>query len=112
VRFDPSNAALSIDQLPARSFPKTTAIPWLLLEAKRDEGAGQFHRVTYIQGVNTTGGTAPATTPGQVCEEIRVHYTAEYYFYREALIKPSLRASALESTQARQEVDLPVSPGN
>jgi hypothetical protein len=64
--------------------PDPNAIPWLLLEAKSAEGPGIFARVTYIQRVNTTGGTAPtegcdAEHAGQ---EVRVPYTADYFFYR------------------------------
>lgn len=65
-----------------RATPDPNAIPWLLLRAVSNEGHGTFARVTYIQRVNTTGGKAPAapgTTPG---EEVRVPYTADYYFYR------------------------------
>jgi hypothetical protein len=58
------------------------AIPWLLLGAISSDGPGIFHRVTYIQRVNTMGGIAP-TAPGAVTgQEARVFYTAEYYFYR------------------------------
>ena len=61
-----------------------TAIPWLLLNAVSHDGNGIFDSVTYIQRVNTTGGKAPSTgcdasNPGA---EVRVPYTAEYYFYR------------------------------
>jgi hypothetical protein len=66
-----------------RSTPDPASIPWLLLEAVDSEGPGIFHGVTYIQRVNTVGGTAPAYPgdfPGDVA---RVPYTAEYYFYRE-----------------------------
>ena len=59
-----------------------TAIPWLLLRAVSTAGPGIFHRVTYIQRVNTTGGTAP-TTPGTAAgARVEVPYTAEYIFYR------------------------------
>lgn len=56
-------------------------IPWLLLDARRTEGPGIFHRVAFIQRVNTVGGRAPAGAgaPGEVRN---VPYTAEYYFYR------------------------------
>ncbi len=65
------------------SSPAANAIPWLLLQAVSAEGPGIFHRVTYIQRVNTTGGTAP-TTPGSVAgTRVEVPYTAEYVFYRE-----------------------------
>lgn len=60
-----------------------TAIPWLLLRAVSSEGPGIFHRITYIQRVNTTGGLAP-TTPGAAAgARVGVEYTAEYVFYRE-----------------------------
>jgi hypothetical protein len=59
-----------------------TAIPWLLLRAVSTEGPGIFHRVTYIQRVNTTGGTAPATPGIGSGSRVEVPYTAEYVFYR------------------------------
>jgi hypothetical protein len=61
----------------------SNAIPWLLLGAKQNEGAGVFSKVTSIQRVNTVGGKPP--TGGcdgtSVGKEIRVPYTATYYFY-------------------------------
>jgi len=60
-----------------------TAIPWLLLRAVSSEGPGIFHRVTYIQRVNTTGGLAPTTPGSAVGAQVGVPYTAEYLFYRE-----------------------------
>ena len=64
------------------SSPAAGAIPWLLLRAVSTEGPGIFARVTYIQRVNTTGGTAPGT-PGSVAgTRVGVPYTAEYVFYR------------------------------
>lgn len=64
--------------------PNASAIPYLKLEAVSSEGPGVFDGVTFIQRVNTTGGTAPATPGTFVGEEARVPYTAEYYFYRAA----------------------------
>jgi Protein of unknown function (DUF3455) len=62
--------------------PDSSAIEWLILQSVSPTGPGIFHRVTYIQRVNTTGGLAP-TTPGSSIDELReVPYTAEYYFYR------------------------------
>jgi len=60
------------------------AIPWLLLQTVSAEGPGIFHRVTYIQRVNTTGGLAPTTgnDAAHLGQEVRVPYTAEYFFYR------------------------------
>ena len=64
--------------------PDANSIPWLLLEAVSTEGPGVFDGVTFIQRVNTTGGTAPAAPGSFVGEEARVPYTTEYYFYRAA----------------------------
>lgn len=62
--------------------PDPTAIAWLLLEKVSTSGSGIFSSVTYIQRVNTAGGTVP-TAPGLVVGEVKeVPYTAEYYFYR------------------------------
>src|SRR3954451_6745447 len=52
-----------------RCTPDPNAIPWLLLKATGSEGPGIFHRVTFIQRVNTVGGTAP-TNPGHVVGEV------------------------------------------
>ena len=64
--------------------PNPSAIPWLKLEAVTTEGPGIFNGVTFVQRVNTTGGTAPAAPGSFVGEEVRVPYTAEYFFYRAA----------------------------
>ena len=59
------------------------AIPWLLLRASSNEGAGALTGVNYIQRVDTVGGVAPssgcdATHAGA---EARVSYSANYDFY-------------------------------
>ena len=61
--------------------PDPNAIEWLLLKQTEVSGSGIFGRVSFIQRTNTTGGMAPAEL-GQL-NELRVPYTAEYYFYRE-----------------------------
>lgn len=63
--------------------PDSNAIPWLLLSAKFNEGNGVFSQVTYIHRLNTSGGQAPAEgcDRSTVDAEIRVDYTADYYFY-------------------------------
>jgi hypothetical protein len=66
-----------------RATPDVNSIPWLLLKAVDSDGPGIFHRVTYIQRVNTVGGIAPASPGDYVGEEVRVPYSADYYFYRE-----------------------------
>jgi len=64
--------------------PNASAIAWLKLGTVSTEGPGIFDGVTFVQRVNTTGGTAPAAPGSFVGEETRVPYTAEYYFYRPA----------------------------
>ena len=64
-----------------RCTPDPNAVPWLLLSAVAN-GPGLFHRVTYIQRLNTVGGLAPAAPGSSVGQEARVPYTTEYLFYR------------------------------
>ena len=65
-----------------RCTPDANAIPWLLLGALSSEGPGIYHRVAFIQRVNTVGGLAPSMAGSVVGEVTRVPYTTEYYFYR------------------------------
>jgi hypothetical protein len=59
------------------------SIPWLLLDAKSNFGTGTFARVGAIQRVVTHGGKAPAEgcDSARVGSELRVPYTADYFFY-------------------------------
>jgi hypothetical protein len=65
-----------------RCTPDPASIPWLSLAAVPTEGPGVFHRVSFIQRVNTVGGNAPSAPGSFVGEEARVPYTTEYLFYR------------------------------
>lgn len=62
--------------------PSAGAIPWLLLDAKA-QGKGLFAGVTKIQRLETNGGRAPegCCDASGCCKEVRVPYTATYYFY-------------------------------
>ncbi len=64
--------------------PTASAIPWLLLAAKTNGGAGVFGGAKSIQRLSTTGGLAPADacTAANIHQSARVPYTAVYYFYR------------------------------
>jgi hypothetical protein len=62
--------------------PSPGAIPWLRLFTTQAPARGRFARVTFIQRINTVGGTMPATPGTIVGEEARVPYTAEYLFFR------------------------------
>jgi hypothetical protein len=82
--WESNSGSKVVGQRIAGCTPDATAIPWLLLQAVTTEGPGIFHRVTYVQRVNTVGGLAP-TAPGTVAgEEAQVPYAAEYFFYRAA----------------------------
>lgn len=63
--------------------PDATAIPWLLLKAKSNDGKGIFASTQSIQRVNTEGGKAPAAgcAAAETGKELRVPYKASYYFY-------------------------------
>lgn len=65
-----------------RCKPDPAAIDWLLLAAVSSQGPGIFHRVTFIQRLNTAGGTAPSQPGTHIGEEARVPYTTEYFFYQ------------------------------
>ena len=62
--------------------PQPGTIPWLKLKAVSSGGPGIFSGVTFIQRVNTVGGTAPAAPGAFVGAEARVPYAADYFFYR------------------------------
>jgi len=61
------------------------AIPQLLLKAvshDADGGPGVFSNVTFVQRLDTVDGAAPAScTANDLGHELRVPYTATYYFY-------------------------------
>ena len=59
-------------------------IPWLLLAATPSGSDGKFAGVTSIQRVATQGGIEPkeACDASKVDQEVRVPYTANYYFYK------------------------------
>ncbi len=63
--------------------PRPGAVPWLLLRAKENRGAGRFARVAYIQRVNTIGGMAPAggCDRSHAGNDVAIDYQADYYFY-------------------------------
>jgi hypothetical protein len=64
--------------------PTNTAIPWLLVRANRHTGTGLFSAVTFVQRVGTVGGKVPAASTcdeAGVAAEIRVEYSADYFFF-------------------------------
>lgn len=83
------NKLASINAGTDPSCPTSGAIPCLLLQAigsQTGPTGGKFMTVTtYIQRLNTTGGSAPATgcaLSTDVSSQVLVPYTADYYFYK------------------------------
>jgi hypothetical protein len=66
--------------------PGDTSIPWLLLKAVQNDGAGALTPVRAIQRVDTVGGKAPTAGCDVSTQEAeaRVRYEANYYFYVDA----------------------------
>jgi hypothetical protein len=77
-----SNSGSKVVAAAADRCTVPNAVPWLLLHATSSEGPGIFHRVEWIQRVNTVGGVAPGSPGAFVGDEVRVQYSAEYFFYR------------------------------
>jgi hypothetical protein len=67
----------------ANATPDPESIPWLLLTAASHEGGGVMKNVSSIQRLHTKGGRAPASgcTASSKDSKVRIHYTADYYFY-------------------------------
>jgi hypothetical protein len=63
--------------------PDPGAIPWLLLRARSNAGAGAFTTVTFVQRLETVGGIAPSDgCDGSAADAERdVEYAATYVFY-------------------------------
>ena len=57
------------------------SIPWLSLTAV-PSGPGIFSKVTFIQRLETVGGSAPSAPGTVIGQEARVPYTADYLFYQ------------------------------
>lgn len=66
--------------------PDPDAVPWLLLSAIGRSEDGALAHITSIQRVNTKGGRAPAAgcDGSHLDAEVRVPYSADYYFYARA----------------------------
>jgi len=63
--------------------PDPTAISWLLLASFDHSDEGTLSHITSIQRINTKGGRAPNTgcDGSHLNTEVRVPYSADYYFY-------------------------------
>jgi Protein of unknown function (DUF3455) len=82
--WETADGSKVVGELKARDDgPDANAIPWLLLTAKSNSGAGILARTTSIQRIDTTGGKAPlgGCDAKQAGKEARVPYTATYNFF-------------------------------
>ena len=77
---DSAVVAMKAAEAPA---PAPNAIPWLLLAASSTSGQGVMSSVVAVQRVDTVGGIPPASecSAAVVGREMRVPYSATYYFY-------------------------------
>jgi hypothetical protein len=76
--------------------PDPSAIPWLLLTAISHDGQGVMTPVTYVQRLDTSGGTAPITgcDATAVGHDQAVPYSANYYYYSGAPVDGGADAAA------------------
>jgi len=72
-------------RLQSAPSPHAGAIPQLLLKAvshDADGGPGVFSNVTFVQRLDTVDGSPPAScAAAEIGHDLRVAYTATYYFY-------------------------------
>ncbi len=65
--------------------PDPGSIPWLLVSANGHSGEGVLTRVTSIQRIHTKGGLSPSASDCNAANlEVKIPYTADYYFYAPA----------------------------
>ena len=80
----------------AAAAPDGKSIPWLLLRSTSSVGPGLFGDVTWVQRLDTVGGTAPTggcdTT--HLGAEILVPYRADYFFYHPTAAGSPMRRCA------------------
>lgn len=81
-----------------RSCPHAGAISCLLLQsigsATGPDGGAIMAQTTFIQRLNTQGGSAPAegcSVAGDVGKQVLVPYSADYFFFRRSKAFPSKR---------------------
>ncbi len=82
--WEATNGSKVTGEVVARAnSPDPNAVAWLLLSAKSTSGNGVFGRVRFIQRLRTVGGNAPSDGCNQASAgaEVRVAYSAEYWFY-------------------------------
>jgi hypothetical protein len=64
--------------------PDSHSIQWLLVQVQEHKGTGVLTTVVHIQRIYTRGGQAPTATGCDAARqnsEVRIPYSADYYFY-------------------------------
>jgi hypothetical protein len=71
------------DMRQSMEAPRGRSTPWQLLQASSRSSSGIFSSVSYVQEVQTSGGTPPQEpcTQSQSGQERRVEFTALYHFF-------------------------------
>jgi Protein of unknown function (DUF3455) len=85
--WESNDGSTVVGEVKARADgPDASAIAWLLLSAKSNQGLGVFGKTLSIQRVSTVGGKAPASgcDAATVGAPARVAYKATYFFYAKA----------------------------
>ncbi len=85
--WESNDGSTVVGEVKARADgPDASAIPWLLLTAKANQGEGVFGKTMSIQRVSTVGGKAPESgcDAASVGAPTRVAYKATYFFYAKA----------------------------
>lgn len=83
--WESNDGSTVLAEVKARSPAKEpSSVPWLLLIAKSNTGAGTFGATKSIQRVQTVGGVAPSgpCSEANANQVVRVPYTATFYYYR------------------------------
>ena len=97
--WEANDGSKVVGEVKARAnSPNTSAIPWLLLQAKSNNSNGIFSKVTYIQRVDTVAGLAPTQGCNQAHAgtEVRVNYSANYFYYTPEKAQKHLMVLELE----------------
>jgi Protein of unknown function (DUF3455) len=77
-----NDGSMVVGRLAAKAdSPDPAAIPWLLLSVTKREGNGALSQATSLQRIHTRGGQPPLAAGKTAGEEVKVSYSADYYFY-------------------------------
>jgi len=83
-RWESNSGSIVLGTVVNAVIVNTDAIPWVLLSATSEGGAGIFADTKLIQRVNTVGGREPSENGAFVGQVAESPYTADYFFYRQS----------------------------